>query len=54
MKLCQEYDLSLDWIYRGLLSKLPYGIATRIKKQIETMQVETGESLGFTVSDIGS
>jgi transcriptional regulator with XRE-family HTH domain len=31
MKLCDEYNLTLDWLYRGDPSGLPYGFAKTIR-----------------------
>ena len=31
MKLCEQYGLTLDWLYRGDPSGLPYWLATSIK-----------------------
>lgn len=31
LKLCQTYDLSLDWLYRGDPSGLPYKLANDIR-----------------------
>jgi transcriptional regulator with XRE-family HTH domain len=31
MKLCEEYGLTLDWVYRGDPSGLPYRLATAIR-----------------------
>lgn len=31
MKLCDEYNLTLDWLYRGDPSGLPYGLAKAIR-----------------------
>jgi transcriptional regulator with XRE-family HTH domain len=33
MKLCDEYHLTLDWLYRGDPSGLPYKLATVIRDQ---------------------
>lgn len=32
IKLCSEYDLTLDWLYRGDPGSLPYRLASRIKE----------------------
>ncbi len=32
LKLCESYDLTLDWIYRGDPSGLKYGIAEKINE----------------------
>jgi transcriptional regulator with XRE-family HTH domain len=31
LKLCDEYNLTLDWLYRGDPSGLPYRLATEIR-----------------------
>ena len=31
LKLCDEYNLTLDWLYRGDPSGLPYRLATTIR-----------------------
>ncbi len=31
MKLCDEYNLTLDWLYRGDPSGLPYALAKAIR-----------------------
>lgn len=33
--LCETYNLTLDWIYRGDASGLPYGLASAIKTAAE-------------------
>jgi len=33
MKLCDAYNLTLDWLYRGDPSNLPYKLATSIRGQ---------------------
>lgn len=33
LKLCHHYDLTLDWIYRGDPSGLPYRLANDIRAQ---------------------
>lgn len=35
ISLCDTYNLTLDWIYRGDMSGLPYGTANAIKALIE-------------------
>jgi transcriptional regulator with XRE-family HTH domain len=32
LKLCEAYELTLDWIYRGDPSGLKYGLAEKINK----------------------
>lgn len=32
LKLCHHYDVTLDWLYRGDPSGLPYSLATRIQE----------------------
>lgn len=32
IRLCDTYELTLDWIYRGDPSGLPYGLGTKINK----------------------
>lgn len=34
MQICQRYNLTLDWLYRGDLSDLPH----RLVQQIETLR----------------
>jgi transcriptional regulator with XRE-family HTH domain len=52
MLLCQQFGLTLDWIYRGDLSGLPYGLATKIRAEtakdstfIEALDFSTIEML---------
>lgn len=33
IKLCDAYHLTLDWIYRGDPSSLPYGLATMLRNK---------------------
>jgi transcriptional regulator with XRE-family HTH domain len=33
LKLCDSYNLTLDWLYRGDPSGLPYALATKIRDQ---------------------
>lgn len=32
VRLCDAYELTLDWIYRGQLDGLPYRLASKIKE----------------------
>jgi hypothetical protein len=36
IKLCDKYNTSLDWIYRGLDDMLPHGLAKRLQEVVET------------------
>ena len=49
--LCKEYGLTLDWIYRGVLSSLPHRTAMLIRSTISTLPDGNGEALSFTVSE---
>jgi transcriptional regulator with XRE-family HTH domain len=35
MKLCDAYNLTLDWLYRGDPSNLPYKLATAIRQHAD-------------------
>jgi transcriptional regulator with XRE-family HTH domain len=52
MLLCNEYGLTLDWIYRGDLSTLPHRLALQIKKLISDLNETGSEMANLTVSEI--
>lgn len=54
MLLCQEFGLTLDWIYRGDISTLPYSLAVRIKEQAAKLPEEYAEALNFSNIEITS
>ena len=43
LKLCAAYDLSLDWIYRGLNGQLPHGLAKRLQELAEAEVAELAD-----------
>lgn len=51
MLLCREYGLTLDWIYRGVLSSLPHRTAMLIRSAIARMEGEGSETANFTISE---
>jgi transcriptional regulator with XRE-family HTH domain len=51
MRLCQEYGLTLDWIYRGDIASLPHKTAMKIKNEISKRLNATGEIHDFTFSE---
>jgi transcriptional regulator with XRE-family HTH domain len=48
MRLCQEFGLTLDWIYRGDISGLPYTLAMRIRQVIAERQDAFGDVANLT------
>jgi transcriptional regulator with XRE-family HTH domain len=51
MLLCQEFGLTLDWIYRGDLSGLPYSLATKIRAEAAKDE-NLSEALDFSNIEI--
>lgn len=51
MLLCREYGLTLDWIYRGVLSSLPHRTAMTIRAALAKVEAEGGEAANFTISE---
>jgi transcriptional regulator with XRE-family HTH domain len=42
MALCEECDVTLDWIYRGITTGLTTGRSIELREKLEDQQTETG------------
>jgi transcriptional regulator with XRE-family HTH domain len=40
MKLCEQYHVSLDWIYRDLDAMIPHGIAKRLHEVAKSEEAD--------------
>ncbi len=40
VELCEAYDLSLDWIYRGDMTRLPPGLQDKIRDRLVVVRVK--------------
>lgn len=38
IKICDEFGVTLDWLFRGDISGLPFGLATRISELAKTKE----------------
>jgi len=52
MLLCQQFGLTLDWIYRGDLSNVSYSLAVKIREQAANHPDDYAEALNFSIIEI--
>ncbi len=52
MRLCQEFKLTLDWLYRGDISSLPHALAVRIRNEASKKPERFADALRFIDNEI--
>jgi transcriptional regulator with XRE-family HTH domain len=51
-RLCQEYGLTLDWLFRGDLSTLPHKTAIAIRARLQNEPSSDDETTDFIIGEI--